>query len=64
MGILLILDGHINQKALRISGYNEKWLTDKLKAVKAGSPAKVFVAGLDEKGQFFWQKKDESRCSK
>lgn len=57
LGVLLILDGHVNQRALDAFGYDESWLVDKLKIEGIESTKEVFVAGLDENGKFFWQKK-------
>ncbi len=59
MGALLILDGHINQKTLKSLGYNENWLLDCLEREEIKRFADVFVAGVDESGQFFSQKKNQ-----
>lgn len=64
MGALLILDGHINQAALRRCGRNEQWLIKQLREARIDSAADVFAAGLDESGSFFWQKKDPGRKRK
>ena len=57
MGVLLILDGHVNQAGLKAYGYNENWLMQQLAPQGINHPQEVFAAGLDENGQFFWQKK-------
>ena len=57
MGVLLILDGHVNQAGLKAYGYNENWLMQQLEPQGINHPQEVFAAGLDENGQFFWQKK-------
>lgn len=57
MGVLLILDGHVNQAGLRACGYNEQWLDKQLSTAGIDHPRQVFAAGIDETGQFFWQKK-------
>lgn len=57
MGVLLILDGHVNQAGLKACGYDERWLMRQLSPQGISAPKEVFAAGLDETGQFFWQKK-------
>ncbi len=59
MGTLLILDGHVNQQALTAVGLNERWLHDILQKNRLRSPKEAFVAGLDENGRFFFQKKNQ-----
>jgi len=59
MGALLILDGHVNQRALKSLGYNESWLTARLEPDGIKKFGDVFVAGVDESGQFFSQKKNQ-----
>jgi len=61
MGALLILDGHVNKVALKAAGYDELWLEKLLKEKNITTPEQVFVAGLDETGCFFWQKKEVRR---
>lgn len=57
MGVLLILDGHVNQAGLKAYGYNENWLMQQLAPQGINHPQEVFAAGLDENGQFFGKKK-------
>lgn len=61
MGVLLVLDGHVNNMALESAGLDEKWLTKTLQRQKIDHPKELFVAGLDENGQFFFQKKNKQR---
>lgn len=61
MGVLLILDGHVNQAGLRVCGCDEQWLLRRLQTLQISSPRAVFAAGIDENGQFFCQKKAAGR---
>jgi len=61
MGALLILDGHINQRALQALGYDEQWLDHQLQRLGLQRFAEVFVAGIDESGRVFAQKKNQRR---
>ncbi|MDO4581892.1 MAG: DUF421 domain-containing protein [Bacillota bacterium] len=61
MGQLLILDGHVNQRALRAAGLDEQWLKQTLQKLNAGEARNIFVAGLDELGEFFYQRKERRR---
>ncbi len=56
---LVILDGHVNDRALRQLGYNRNWLEKQLTQAKAGVPSQIFAAGVDSCGKFFWQPKEE-----
>ncbi|MDO4733518.1 MAG: DUF421 domain-containing protein [Bacillota bacterium] len=55
---LLILDGQVNEHGLRELGRDRSWLEKQLQLARISSPAELFVAGCDESGQFFWQKKE------
>ena len=61
MGMLLILDGHVNQVGLTACGRDEHWLAEQLRKNHIAGTAAVFAAGLDEQGRFFWQKKAQRR---
>ena len=61
MGMLLILDGHVNQVGLTACGRDEHWLAEQLRKNHIAGAAAVFAAGLDEQGRFFWQKKAQRR---
>ncbi len=54
---LIILDGHINQKALHNYDYDESWLEKQLENNNIKSPTEVFIAGIGENGEFFYQRK-------
>ena len=58
---LIILDGHVNQHALHALGRNQAWLNAQLKQYGCNSPAQLFLAGLDDSGNFFAQKKQPPR---
>lgn len=55
---LLVKDGRVNRRELRDSGYDESWLSRQLQQRGIDRPALAFVAGLDERGRFFAQKKE------
>lgn len=55
----LILDGKVNERNLRISGYDESWLNKKLKENKINKSSDAFYAMLDSKGNFFVQRRSE-----
>lgn len=57
IGELFILDGHINQRGLKAAGLDENWLMKQLAAKHIDRPEELFLAGTDESGQFFLQKK-------
>ena len=54
---LLVLDGQINDKELRAAGKNRRWLEERL-AERGMTAGQAFVAGTDEEGRFFAQKKE------
>ena len=54
----LIVDGKIMYKNLAKIGKNEKWLTNQLKNFKL-VPEKVFIATINEKGEFYCQAKEK-----
>lgn len=54
---LIILDGRVNQKALTMLGKDEKWLQEQLAAKQYHSANELFLAGVDDQGAFFAQKK-------
>lgn len=56
--VTLILDGRINHDNLKILNKDEKWLTEKLKIFNINSAKEVFVALIDSKGKFYYQKND------
>jgi uncharacterized membrane protein YcaP (DUF421 family) len=58
MSALLILDGHANQRALKALGYDEQWLQNRLRPLGLKRFEEVFVAGIDENGEIFAQKKN------
>ena len=53
---LLICDGKINYTALQIYNKNEEWLLEKLSAAEC-KVQNVFLAGVDENGKFYVQKR-------
>ena len=55
---LVILDGIVNEGGLKALGRDRNWLDKQLKQARINSPAELFVAGCDEEGAFFWQKKE------
>ncbi len=48
----LISDGHILYENLKLSGFDEKWLTRKLSEQKIGAVKDVFFAAADTSGTF------------
>ncbi len=55
---LLVLDGSINDGGLRNLGRDRAWLAERLQEAHIASARELFVAGCDENGAFFWQKKE------
>ncbi len=55
---IFIQDGRINSQTLQNSGHDFKWLSEQLKRLKIDDYRQVFIAGLDNKGQFFLQEKE------
>ncbi|MCR4964001.1 MAG: DUF421 domain-containing protein [Firmicutes bacterium] len=53
----LILDGHVNRRALRRLGYDENWLRKQLARAHIGHARQVFIAGVDSGGRFYYQRK-------
>lgn len=60
---LVILDGHINNKALANYGYDERWLEKQLEKNGINKPSEVFIAGISEDGNFFYQRKQKDKRS-
>ncbi len=60
---LVILDGHINNKALDNYGYGERWLDEQLEKNGINKPEEVFIAGISEDGEFFYQRKQKDKRS-
>lgn len=58
IGELFVLDGHVNQRGLKAAGLDGAWLQKQLKAKRIDRPEDLFVAGTDENGEFFLQKKE------
>ncbi len=56
---LLILDGHVNHKAMLSVSKNDRWLEKTLREHHIDHPNQVFLAGLDSNGNFFLQRKDQ-----
>ena len=54
---LLVLDGQVNEKELRAAGKDRRWLDERL-AEKGLIAKQALVAGTDEEGRFFAQKKE------
>ena len=54
---LLVLDGQVNEKELRAAGRDRHWLEERL-AELGMTAGQAFVAGTDEEGRFFAQKKE------
>ena len=54
---LLVLDGQVNEKELRAAGHDRSWLDERL-AEKGLIAKQALVAGTDEEGRFFVQKKE------
>ena len=57
---LLILDGQINERELKLAGRDRDWLRQRL-AERQLRPEQVLVAGVDEQGRFFAQEKEGRR---
>jgi uncharacterized membrane protein YcaP (DUF421 family) len=55
----IILDGKLNKENLRVSGYDEAWLSKQLKKSHVDRYEEVFIAILDSKGSLFVQKRCE-----
>jgi uncharacterized membrane protein YcaP (DUF421 family) len=55
--ITLILDGRINHDNLKIIDKDENWLSEKLKKLNINSSKEIFIALIDSKGSFYYQKK-------
>ena len=58
--VTLILDGIINYKNLKYISKTEVWLSKELKKRNISSQAEVFLALIDSKGEFYFQKKERS----
>ena len=58
---LVIWDGHVNKAALSSCGKDEAWLDKELHKAAIKNPSEVFIAGIDETGHFFFQKKIPKR---
>lgn len=58
--ISIILDGVLNNRNLKISGYDINWLTKKLKENKIDNIEDVFIAMFDTKGEFFIQRRSKN----
>ena len=54
---LLVLDGQVNEKELRAAGKDRRWL-DRQLADMGMTAGQALVAGTDEEGRFFAQKKE------
>lgn len=54
---LLILDGHIDKAALQAAGRDKMWLEQQLRINGQLRPGQIFIAGLNNQGQFFFQQK-------
>lgn len=54
--VTLILDGRINHNNLKIINKDENWLIEKLKKLNVSSPKDIFIAVIDSKGKFYYQK--------
>lgn len=55
---LVILDGVVSEGGLRALGRDWSWLEKQLVLARIKGPEELFVAGCDEDGAFFWQKKE------
>ncbi len=55
---ILIQDGRINNLTLQNCGYDINWLNMQINKCKVSDYRQVFIAGLDNKGQFFLQEKE------
>jgi uncharacterized membrane protein YcaP (DUF421 family) len=58
LGAILILDGHVNEKELILSGKSWDWLNKQLAANRIADVKKIFIAGTDKKDMFFFQYKN------
>lgn len=58
--ISIILDGVLNNRNLKISGYDINWLNKKLKENKIDNIEDVFIAMFDTKGEFFIQRRSKN----
>lgn len=57
---ILILDGHVNYKNLKMVKKDEKWLKENLK--NTTTPFKnIFIAVINSKGEFYYQKKETNK---
>ncbi len=55
----VILDGHVNRRALSRLGYDENWLHKQLSQAHIDHPRQIFIAGVDSGGQFYYQRKQK-----
>ena len=58
MAQLVILDGLVSERGLKALGRDRVWLDKQLKQARINKAEDLFVAGCDESGSFFWQKKE------
>jgi len=54
----IIIDGKVNEKALREANLDDKWLKGQLDKLNINKIEDVFFASLDSKGTFYVQTKD------
>ncbi len=59
MSELVVQDGHLDRRALKFLGLEERWLLSELEKLRAGEIHNLFIVGLDEEGQLFWQAKEK-----
>lgn len=56
---MVVLDGHINKKALENIAKDKEWLLRLLKKFNIEDPGQLFIAGIDGKGEFYYQYKEK-----
>jgi len=56
--VILINDGRILEKNLKLCGRDLNWLKDTLKQQKVSSPSEIFLLTLDEQDNLFCVKKE------
>ncbi|MDD2221769.1 MAG: DUF421 domain-containing protein [Clostridia bacterium] len=57
----IVFDGVVNIDNLKSCGRDENWLKAQLKKEGINNPSEIFIGGIDEKGEFYFQKR-EKKC--
>ncbi|PJI07687.1 MULTISPECIES: YetF domain-containing protein [Clostridium] len=61
--VTLILDGKVNVKNIKYIKKDAEWLMKQLEKNKINSPEDVFIALINSKGDFYYQKYDDTKES-